>query len=72
MQPLNTITVVVIIVTHKLTNMDGEMSSVDVIHGWRNVIHGWSNSSMDGDVSYMDVEISSMDEEMPSIDVIHG
>ena len=26
-----------------MPSMDGEMSSVDVVHGWRNVIHGWRN-----------------------------
>ena len=29
------------IIRMKMPSMDGEMSSVDVIHGWRNVIHGW-------------------------------
>ena len=32
------------IIRMKMPSMDGEMSSVDVIHGWRNVIHGWRDA----------------------------
>ena len=45
------------IIQMKMPSMDGEMSSVDVVHGWRNVIHGWRVPSMDGEMSSVDESV---------------